>query len=68
MRRLPHNVVRVVDICREMGLPEKQARNKLRRARFQWHQDREFWDVVKGSPEHHDVMRVLTAFAKSRTA
>ena len=55
--------VTAADMARANAIDPSAFRKALRRERLRWHQDKAPWTVLRTSPEHHDMLRVLKGIA-----
>jgi hypothetical protein len=51
--------ITAIEMAREAGVSEKALRAALRKAAFPWHAHNDRWNVIKGSPQHAAMQRVL---------
>ena len=60
------------ELARDVGIDPKRFRRELRlakdRGEILWHQKGQRWTAPAGSPEHHDMERVLTNLINNDTA
>ena len=57
-------IVTAAELARDAGIDPKRLRRELRLAegsgKITWHRKWDRWAAPLGSPEHHDMERVLT--------
>ena len=58
--------VTAAEMAREAGVNPNTFRAALRAANLSWHRDSEPWTVVRDSPEHQDMIRVLEELLSRR--
>jgi hypothetical protein len=58
MTREP-GIITAVQIAKANGIDPKVFRGRLRKAEIKWHQHGAPWGVLRGSPQHADMERVM---------
>ena len=61
----PGPEVTAVEMARREGVDPKRFRQALRGENFPWHRKNDRWTVGRNSPEHRDMIRVLTRLVDS---
>jgi hypothetical protein len=52
--------VTAAEMARAAGINPKRFRGELRKTNFAWHHHNERWTVLRDSPEHNEMRRVLS--------
>jgi hypothetical protein len=60
MTQSTRDEVTAVELAREAGIDPKTFRAALRRERFPWHRHNASWTALRGSPQHENMLRVLS--------